>query len=173
MDDFFAELNAEIAKALEKTSMKDRAKELKRQAFDRTVGQRVRERAMAEWKSIQSMIEAEHWKPVATVALFTEQQCDGCGSVHRVFLQYMERQAHVNHRMGERYIRVTLPDPSLIRETLIQPHRTHICADCCEDHGFTLSFSMSLSVSPSALNISENYLQGDINAPSEENRQAN
>lgn len=168
MDDFFAELEAEIQTALAKTNLKAKASELKRQAFDRTVGQRVRDRAMAEWKTIQAMIEAEHWRPVATVALFTEQQCDGCGSVHRVFLQYMERQAHINKRMGERYSRTSLPNPDLARETLIQPHRTHICADCCEDHGFGLAFAMSLSVSPSALNISDNYLQGDINAPSEE-----
>jgi hypothetical protein len=163
-DNFFAELDAEIAQVLAKTNLKTKAAELKRQAFDRTVGQRVRERAMAEWKSIQSFIEAEVWRPVATMAMFTEQQCDGCGSVHRVFLQYMERQAHINRRMGERYTRVSIPNSELRRETLIQPHRTHICADCCEDHGFGLEFAMSLSISPTALSISETYLQGDINA---------
>ena len=168
-DDFFDELNAEIEKALAKSKLKDDAAKAKKLAFDRTVGRRVREKAIAEWQTLQAILEAEQWTPVSVVAMFSEQHCDGCGSTHRLFLQYMEQQNNIRKSAGKRWIRVAYPSQLLPHEVMIQPHRTHICPDCCEDHGFHLSQATPLTLSTSALNISETYLQGDINGPSEIN----
>jgi hypothetical protein len=168
-DDFFAELNAEIEKALAKSKLKEDAAKAKKLAFDRTVGKRVREKAMADWQEMRALLEKEQWVPVSVVALFSEQHCDGCNSVHRLFLQYMEMQENVRKSLGRRWIRVAHPSHLLPRETMLQPHRTHICADCCDDHDFYLSKATPLTLSASALNISETYLQGDINAPPEAN----
>lgn len=167
--DIFDELNAEIAKALEKSNLKKKAVSLKRQAFDTTVGRRVREKAMLEYRETLALIEIENWKPVGTAALFTEQQCDGCGSLHRVFLQYMEIQQHRSRATSRRWLRVPIPNPFLPREVMIQPHKTHICPHCCDEHGFDFTSASFLGISSIALAVSDNYLQGDINAPPESN----
>lgn len=167
MMDIFDELNAEIAKALEKSNMRKKAVSAKKLAFDRTVGAKVRERAMAEWRELSALIEIELWKPISSAALFTEQQCDGCGSIHRVFLQYMEIQQHKSKPSSRRWLRVGLPTPGLPRETFVQPHKTHICPHCCDEHGFQFEGATMIGLSPSALNISETYIQGDINGSPE------
>lgn len=163
--DIFDELNLEIEKALEKGKLKKKAAELKKQAFDTTVGRRVRERAMLEYRETLALIEIESWRPVGTSALITEQLCDGCGSIHRVFLQYMEIQQHKTKPSARRWVRVSIPAPALPREVVIQQNKTHICPDCCDEHGFDLSTASFLGVGPMTLAVSDNYIQGDLNAP--------
>lgn len=165
--DIFDELNAEIAKALEKSNLRKKAISLKKQAYDTTVGRRVREKAMLEYRETMALIEIESWRPVGTAALITEQQCDGCGSLHRVFLQYMEIQQHKSRATSRRWLRVSFPNPTLPREVVIQPSKTHICAHCCDEHGFDIGQASFIGISPMALAVSDNYLQGDINAPPE------
>jgi hypothetical protein len=166
--DIFDELNGIIEKALEKSNLRKKAASLKKQAFDRTVGARIREKALLEYRETLALIEIEMWQPVAVVALFNEQQCDGCGSIHRVFLQYMEIQSHKTRPSNRRWLRISLPSPGLPRETYIQPNRTHICPHCCDEHGFDITQAGHLALTDvGPLAISDNYLQGDINAPSE------
>jgi hypothetical protein len=167
MTDIFNLLNADIAKALEKTNLRKKAASLKKQAFDRTIGVAVRNKAMLEYRETMAMIEIEMWQPVGTAALITEQQCDGCGSLHRTFLQYMEIQQHRSRPSSRRWMRVSFPNPTLPREVVIQPNKTHICPNCCEEHGFDVTTASFLGISPTALAVSDTYLQGDINAPSE------
>lgn len=166
-DDIFDILNAEIAKSLEKTNLRKKAASLKKQAFDRTIGAKIRDAAMLEYRETMALIEIEMWNPVGTAALMTEQQCDGCGSIHRVFLQYMEIQQHRSRPSSRRWMRVSFPHPSLPREVVIQPNRTHICPNCCDEHGFETAKASFIGISPEALAVSDNYLQGDINAPTE------
>lgn len=167
LDDFFAELEAEIAVSAAKTKVKADREAAKKAANNPHLNSAARQRASAEFRELSKLLEAEEWTIVSTVALFTEQQCDGCGSVHRVFLQYMERQSMVRKLSTQRYVRTPRPQPGTALETLIQPHRTHICADCCEDHGFAVSSANYLHPADTVANLSTTYTQEDINAPSE------
>lgn len=164
MDDFFAELEAEIATATAKNKLKSDAVELRKKANNMRLPSATRAAASAEFKSISAILEAEAWTAVSTVALFTEQTCDGCGSVHRVFLQYMQLEQMKKKPSTQRWTRVAKPHPTLPRESLIQPHHTHICEDCCEDHGFAIIGAARLPANQ-AIAPSLNYLQEDINAP--------
>lgn len=166
MDDFFAELEAEIATHTAKAKLKSDAEAARKKAHNTRLSPAARAEAASTYKELSAIVEAEQWGAVSTVALFTEQTCDGCGSVHRVFLQYMEVQAMIRKPSTQRWVRISKPVPEevLPRETLIQPHRTHICSHCCEDHGFALEAASHLPVSQSALSVSQTYLQEDINA---------
>lgn len=164
MDDFFAELEAEIAVHTAKAQLKSDAEAARKRAHNTRLAPAVRAAAATNYKELTALVELDQWAVTATVALFTEQTCDGCGSVHRVFLQYMEVQSMVRKPSTQRWIRTPKPSPDTPRETLIQPHRTHICSDCCEDHGFALSSASHLPNSEAAIAISQNYFQEDINA---------
>ncbi len=168
-DDFFAELNAEIAKATAKTRLKSDADKLRKTAHNMRLSPRQRAEAAAEFKSIQAIVEAEMWEVVRCGALFSEQSCDGCGSIHHNFLQFMQEERRVKDHRTRRWIRVALPQSGLALETIIQPLTTHICSDCCEDHGFNvMAPSIRLLPREGALTVSATYAQGDINEPPQE-----
>ena len=166
MDDFFAELEADIAKFVEADKLKKDRDAAKKRANTMTLSPAARARASEEYKAINAVLAAQEWTSIKTIALFTEQTCDGCGSVHRVFLQYMELQQMVKKPTTQRWVRVSKPVPEelLCRETLLQPMTTHICADCCEDHGFALLTASRLAPRQDTLIPSPNYYQEDINA---------
>lgn len=166
-DDFFAQLDADIERALKADKLKHDRNAAKKRLNTMTLSPAARARASEEYKALDALLKAQEWASVKTIALFTEQTCDGCGSVHRVFLQYMELQQMVKKPTTQQWVRVSKPDPEKIlpRETLLQPMTTHICADCCEDHGFALLTASRLVPSKDALTPSPNYHQEDINAP--------
>jgi hypothetical protein len=168
LDDFFASLNAEIETELAKTKAASNAEALKKKAHNMRLDPKTRAAAGEEYKAIQAALEAEQWITVSTTALFTEQSCDGCGSVHHIFLQFMECQQLKRKPTTQRWARVTRPSThsDLPRKTLIQPHRTHLCADCCQDHGFYLSSAEALLPTAQASVPSLTYVQEDLNAPS-------
>ncbi len=168
-DDFFAELDAEIKLVTDKATIRQRAADAKKKSNNRWIPREQREAAEADYFQLRAIIEADLWKAIATVALFSEQQCDGCGSVHRLFLQYMEAQVQHKKLSNKRWIRTSVPNSELPRETFFQPHRTHICAHCADDHGFKVEEGIALPISHAPLSVSDNYLQGDINGPSEAN----
>jgi len=163
MDDFFAELEAEIAVSLAATKLRSDRETARKKANTKTLPIAVRAAASEEYKAISKLLEAEEWSAVSTIALFTEQHCDGCGSTHRVFLQYMELQKQVRKDSTQRWVRVPRPSELLPRETLIQPTTTHICADCCEDHGFAIEGAERLLDRTETFVPSFNYVQEDIN----------
>lgn len=166
-DDFFDELNAEIAKHIAKTQIRKNAAAAKKIAMNRAVEEVKRLAALREYRELQAIIDADIWRPVSLVAFFTEQRCDGCGSHHHVFLQYMEQQVLRTKPSDKRWVRVSHPEPHLTKEVLIQVHRTHVCPDCCGDHGFDLESASRFDM-PFPLAVSTTYDQGDINAPTEE-----
>jgi hypothetical protein len=169
-DDFFAELNAEIAKATAKSKLKLDAVALRKKAHNMRLSPKQRQEAADEFKAIQAIVEAELWEPVRSGALFAEQACDGCGSVHFNFLQFMQEERKVRDHRTRRWIRVSVPDTSLDRETIVQPLKTHVCSDCCDDHGFNVRApSIRLLPRDGGLSVSPTYHQGDINDPSQEN----
>lgn len=170
-DDFFAELEAEIAIHTKKTQMRKDAEAAKKKANNRTLDERERQEALSYWRECQAILDADIWRPTSAVAFFTEQCCDGCGSIHRVFLQYMEQQAHRANSANRRWIRVSQPQSYLPKQILVQVHQTHICADCASEHGFTFEEASSFPLTRPA-GISSTYFQGDINAAPEESGSA-
>lgn len=164
MDDFFASLDAEIAEALEKTKLKAKRDEAKRKANTVSLPTATRRRAAEEYKELSNLLAATEWASISTVAMFTEQSCDGCGSTHHIFLQYMELRQLIRKPSTQQWVRVTRPDPALPRETLLQPMTTHICSHCCEDHGFALLSANRLSPRLECVAPSPTYTQEDINA---------
>lgn len=168
-DDFFAELEAEIAVHTQRAEVKKSATAAKKRAANKTLSEVERAAADREWREYQAIIDAEIWQPLSSVAFFTEQVCDGCGSTHRVFLQYMEQQTtrRASRSHDKRWVRVKLPEPGLPKTTMVQQHHTHVCADCCVDHGFGFENADRFAF-PQAIAISQTYLQGDINAAPEE-----
>lgn len=165
--DFFAELEGEIARHVAKDKLRRDRNNARKRANTMTLPQSERAKASATFRELNKLVEAEEWAAVSTVALFHEQTCDGCGSTHLIFLQYMECQALKKRPSTQRWIRITRPAPEAVlpRETLLQPTTTHICSHCCEDHGFGLISASRLAPRPDAFIPSTNYLQEDINAP--------
>lgn len=169
-DDFFQLLDAEIAEAVAKSKLKSDAQKLKKRANNMQLSPAERAEAAAEWRSVQAIVEANDWEPVYSAAFFTEQNCDGCGSTHRTFLQYMQKEESVRKRNTFRWVRVPLPMAGLPKETIIQPLITHICADCAPDHGFDPEMPETrLMPLAGGLTVSSTYVQGDINGPQSEN----
>ena len=165
-DNFFAELEAEIASATAKSRLKSDAAALKKTAHNMRISPQQRAAAAEEYKSIQAIVEADMWEAVRSGAMFAEQACDGCGSVHYNFLQYMQEERRVRDHHTRRWVRVGLPNPGLPKETIIQPLKCHVCADCCDDHGFNVKTpSIRLLPRGGALTVSATYIEGDINDP--------
>lgn len=165
MDDFFAQLEAEIAEATKASKLKADRDAAKKRANTMTLPTAARQRAAEEYKALNAALAAAEWEALSTVAMFTEQSCDGCGSTHHVFLQYMELRKKVAGPPAQQWVRVSKPNPSLPRETLLQPMLTHICSHCCEDHGFALLKASRLAPRKDTLSPSLTYDQEDINAP--------
>jgi hypothetical protein len=168
-DDFFDQLNAEIAQITAKSKLKADATKLKKAANNMRLPASERQAALAEFRSIQSIVEADLWRAVKIAALFTEQKCDGCGSIHYNFLQYMLEEQMIKHPTTIRWTRVPIPPKGLARCSIIQPLATHVCADCGEDHGFNPQTpEVRLLPAEGGLTVSATYQQGDINGPSNE-----
>jgi hypothetical protein len=129
------------------------------------LGAAERQRAAEDLKSLNAILEATMWEPVSIVALFTEQHCDGCDTVHHTFLQYMQQESKLNQPTTKRWIRLDVPpDNSLPRETVVQPIVTHMCAACAPEHGFDVEApTMRLMPSLGTITVSPTYQQGDIN----------
>lgn len=164
MDDFFAQLEAEIAESTKLIKMKQDRDAARKKANTVSLPSATRQRAAEEYKLLSQALAATEWTAISTVALFTEQSCDGCGSKHHVFLQYMELRQQIRKPTTQQWVRVSKPDPALPRETLLQPMETHICSHCCEDHGFGLLTASRLASRKDALSPSPTYTQEDINA---------
>jgi len=167
MSDFLLELEAELSVALAAQDKKSkRAADLdtlKKKKGNMRLPTAVRQEASEAYRSIMQEVEAERWASIATVAMFTEQTCDGCGSVHHIFLQYMETQCLVSKPETLRWSRVQRPNLGLPKETLIQPHQTHICSSCCEDHDFWLGDAKAMPKTEQPITPSGAYIQEDIN----------
>lgn len=168
-DPFFAELEAEIADATAKSKLKIDAAKLKKQALNMRLDAHTRARYADDLRAIQAIIDATAWRPIAYGALFTEQHCDGCDTIHHTFLQYMQQEEKVSQPSTRRWIRISKPNGGLPRETIVQPLITHVCSSCAPEHGFDVDQpSIRLLPSFGTLSVSSTYVQGDINDPASE-----
>jgi hypothetical protein len=169
-DDFFAELEKEIKEVTAKSKLKADAAALKKQANNTRLAAWQRKQAAADFASLQAIIDATAWRPTAIGALFTEQHCDGCDTVHHTFLQYMLQEEKISNPSTRRWIRLLVPaDGSLPRQTIVQPIKTHMCASCAPEHGFDVDApTFRLLPSLGNLTVSSTYVQGDINGTPQE-----
>jgi hypothetical protein len=162
-EDFLAELDAELSALASSSTRKAKAESLKKKLANTRLSSEVRREAREEFRILQAQIDAHQWVPISSIALFSEQTCDGCGSVHRTFLQFMEQQAYKPRPSTTRSLRVEKINLFLDREVIIQPLQTHVCADCCHEHGF--AFARASFLKPAEfITASQTYQQDDLNA---------
>lgn len=162
--DFLASLDAELSEITAKAKKAGQLEALRKKANNPRLAHSARSAAKSEYLAVSFEVEALLWKPETSIALFSEQSCDGCGSVHRTFLQFMEQQVHVQKPNTRKWVRVSKPQALLPRESMIQPLATHICADCCEDHGFGISPTSARLETSTSVTAAAAYLQEDLNA---------
>lgn len=129
-DPFFAELEAEIADATAKSKLKADAAALRKKALNQRLDAHTRARYADDLRALQAILDANEWKPIAYGALFTEQHCDGCDTIHHTFLQYMQQEERVQNPSTKRWVRISKPNGQLPRMTIVQPIITHVCASC-------------------------------------------
>jgi hypothetical protein len=135
--DFLASLDAEIAQATAKPKLEKDRKALMVKLRDNRLSRQAVTSLRNELSAVDQMLDSIIWTPMAAVAFFVQQDCDACGSTHKVFLQHMEKQSAGTHNPTTRYKRVRRPNSDLPCEVIVQQTTTHICADCCEDFGFS------------------------------------
>lgn len=162
MDDFFASLEADIAKEISKTRKVSDLEKARKAANNMRATTSDRAKAKAEWYAISKELEAQQWADDSIFAMFTEQHCDGCGSTHRTFLQYMLKQVMIRQPTTQRFVAITKPIATLPRDTMVQVHTTHICADCALEHNFDVNSPTRRVVNLyGAVSVSKNYEQGE------------
>ncbi len=165
--DIFAELDAEIAQATAKPKLEKDRKALMAKLRDNRLSREAAANIRNELSAVDQMLDSIIWTPMSAVAFFVQQDCDACGSTHKVFLQHMEKQSTGTHNPTTRYKRVRRPNPDLPCEVVVQQSTTHICADCCEDFGFSFPSAEIKFVSTEApFAISPTYEQDDLYAES-------
>lgn len=166
-DDFFADLEAEMNKAMSKSKRASDAEKARKAANNMRASTEDRRIAKNQWLEISKEIEAEQWMDSAIFAMFSEQTCDGCGSTHRTFLQYMLQQSMVRRPSTQRFVMIRKPVESLPRRMMVQALTTHICAHCCEEHGFYQEGRKMIHL-PSLMTVSGTYIQDEIETDEED-----
>ena len=161
-DDFFAELNAELATLTKKETLRGERNIASKLAHNSRLSSSVRAAAMEEYKLLSALLKAEKWRAIETIALFQQQDCDSCGSSHRMFIQYMEVEELIRLPSTRKWHRVARPSDNLPKGKLTQTSVTHICAECCEDYGFQSDTEKSLGTIPE-FTLSPTYHQEDLN----------
>ena len=103
-DDFFAQLDAEIATFTKASKLKADREAAKRKANNMRAPASARAAAKAIFQALDAELAAQEWQAIKTIALFHEQTCDGCGSIHHTFLQFMEVSSLIRKPSTQRSI---------------------------------------------------------------------
>lgn len=141
-EDFFASMDAAISKVTAKSKLLDRKKKLQTDLNPaRHMTTTTRDALKRELHEVSAELERIQWLAIGSIALFTSQHCDNCGSNHSMFLQHMQEQVTSSGPRVTRYARVGRPASDLPRRVVIQPTVTHVCADCCGEFGFDLAMA--------------------------------
>jgi len=140
-DDIFDQLDADIARITSKTKLEEEKKRLNQHIRKTNPDRKTRILLAGEIKEINEQLDSIQWFTTATVALFQEQHCTYCGSKHRIFLQFMNRQETTSGPKVRRLVRATKSQVGLIHEVILDKTETSICADCATDFGFDLDNS--------------------------------
>lgn len=166
--DILSQLDAELAKVSKKSALETERLRLSKKLQDRRIGDEQRQTLRAQLTSVSAELDLIRWRIESSVALFTTQHCDNCGSTHRVFLQFMEEQRTIRSPFVYRYVRVAKPTSGLPTKVLNQLKTTHICADCCSDWAYDLGNATLILGHIEQLNIAPNYEPADLNSDLEE-----
>lgn len=135
-DEFFAELNADIAKLTAKSDLEAKQEKARKATNNHHSPPSARAQARADLAETTEQLEVMRWKSEANVALFSTQACDGCASVHSMFVAFMIRQSTVSGSKVSRLQRTIRPELGLPNEVLKQQFHSHMCVDCASDFGF-------------------------------------
>jgi hypothetical protein len=138
LDDFFASLDAEVSKLTAKSRLEEEKKKLNLKVRRGDPDRQTRILIAGQIKDINQQLEAIQWRTIATVGLFQEQHCTYCGSIHRMFLQFMAKQVTTSGPKCLRFIRVDRQQVGLVHEAVMHKTKTTICPDCASDFGFDL-----------------------------------
>jgi len=169
-DDFLAQLDAEISAVVSRPKLESEKKKLMARLRDNRISREAQAENKLKLSEVDAILESMIWTPMAAVALFVEQTCDSCGSSHKMFLQHMEKQSTGKHNPTTRWKRVRRPNDELPTEVIVQHSTTHMCADCCEDFGFSFpSAEIKFTSTEAPFTISPNYEQDELYAHAEEN----
>jgi len=158
LDDFFSALDAEVSKLTAKTRLTEEKAKLNQKIRKGDPDRQGRILIANQIKEINLQLEAIQWRSVAIVGLFQEQHCTYCGSIHRMFLQFMAKQIATSGPKCDRYVRTTKIEANLPHETVTHKTKTTICPDCAEDFGFELdSAKMKLGTITEPFAIAPGY----------------
>lgn len=78
---------------------------------------------------------AREWKPQATVAMFSTQDCENCGYVQGIFVGLFQREAH-RHNHTTRWVIPSAVNDSLPIERKENLTAVPMCLACVEDLGY-------------------------------------
>lgn len=164
IDPFFAELDALIAPVAKKQALLDRQKKIRADLRpNRHIKANVRESLSNELGEIARELELIQWLPQASVAMFSIQHCDNCGSDHSAFLGHFTRQITSAGAICQRWVRITKPDSSLPKEVIKQATVTHVCIDCVEEFGYDFAAGqVKLAGNSEPFAVSMKYQQEEI-----------
>lgn len=140
-DDLFADLDALLTAVTTKAKLAADRKAAKATLSNHRATPVARAYANESLRAIDEQLDAIMWLPTATVALFAEQHCNYCGSVHRIFLQFMEKSETARGHKVTRLHRIASPRVGLPKLVQKQVTKTHFCADCCSDFKFDLGLA--------------------------------
>lgn len=162
--DFLAQLDLDIKKLTRKSTLQSDEKRLKDKLRDRRVPDLIKSSLRTDLAAVQAQLALIQWRPEASVAMFVEQHCDNCASIHSIFTQHMQRQISTSGHPVKRWVRVPRPEPGLPREVIKQLTTTHCCSDCITEFGFDMtSAEIKFSDHSEPYSVSQNYLQEDMN----------
>ena len=122
-----------LTESLQEASERNTAREGRKALAEGRVS--PEERAQVS-RIVRTWEEKREWTPAAAVVMFSRQMCAGCGSFHKHFLGFFQRQTHRASRV-DRWIPHTKPtDTVLPREAKYQDSVVECCEDCAEALGF-------------------------------------
>ena len=163
MDDFLLELDRELSVATSRAKLQSDVSKARGKLLSSTISAEAKGALREEYAHLSEELNKILWRPIASVAFFAVQSCDGCASVHKTFLSHMQRQASVTNRTVMRWVRTPKPIPDLPTEVIMQATKTHICADCCHEFGFDLSTAeVKFSKYSEPFSVSVDYLQEEM-----------
>jgi hypothetical protein len=143
LDDFFSSLDAEVSKLTAKPRLEAEKKALLQKVRKGDPDRQGRIILAGQIKEITAQLEAIQWRQIATIGLFQEQHCTFCGSIHRMFLQFMAKQEATSGPKCTRFVRSTKMEAGFPSETVLHKTKTTVCSDCAGDFGFDLDNAMT------------------------------
>lgn len=162
-DDFLLALDRELSATVSKAKLQSDLAKTRNKLISNAVSSEAKIQLRSEYAHLSEELNKILWRPIASVALFSIQHCDNCASKHQTFISYMQRQESIQTKGIMRWIRMSKPISGLLTEVIKQVTITHICADCCAEHGFDITLGeVKFSRHSEAFSVSIDYVQEEL-----------